>query len=279
MGAGSRPSRRSSRVVSWGSLCFGPANERNGIGEPLEVNSRLPMGSLRMFSLWHRFDGEEEKKIGRLLKLEVVVFKTASTASTAAQQEQEEKRSHTMGWITFPFFPRRPHPHPDSISRQVSRFLARPCSSWPGWHDGTIPWFCAQPPLSRACLPKLVCLSTSLFLQRDCGQTTANCKAPLQSHTRDKPTRASFRMVGSQVWLARHAVGWPPDGSHPLPLFCRHRSLARGGHLQATCRPARIYTGGLFQGPSNRSCCCVGKESMAPFQPLRPHGSDIRRWR
>lgn len=210
---------------------------------------------------------EREKKIGRLLKLEVVVF---TTASTAAQQEQEqkEKRSHTMG--SFSLFPR------DLIS-----------SSWPACHPCSsrpmAPWtLVLRGPLSRACLPKLVCLSTqACFCSRDCGPELAS----LQSHTRDKPTRASFRMVGS-AGVAGKARGWlAAVGSHPLPLFCRHRSVAHGGHLQQTCRPAGFYTGGparLFQGPSNRSCRGVENKTRWAAWPLfhiwRPHGSDIRRW-
>lgn len=169
-------------------------------------------------------------------------FHDSFDSSTAGAGGAGRKRGRTR-WDHFSLFPQKTSPGFHDPSAVPGPPVTRAAGQ--DGADGTMDLGSARPPLSRACLPKLVCLSTSLFLQRDCGQ---NCKAPLQSHTRDKPTRASFK-DGGLVGVAGKARGWlAADGSHPLPLFCRHRSLARGGHLQQTCRPARIYTGGLFQG-------------------------------
>lgn len=184
---------------------------------------------------------EREKKIGRLLKLEVVVF---TTASTAAQQEQEqkEKRSHTMG--SFSLFPR------DLIS-----------SSWPACHPCSsrpmAPWtLVLRGPLSRACLPKLVCLSTqACFCSRDCGPELAS----LQSHTRDKPTRASFRMVGS-AGVAGKARGWlAAVGSHPEPPSSPFLSSSFSGPWWAPA--ADLQAGRILYG---RPCSPVSR-SIQPF--------------
>lgn len=97
---------------------------------------------------------EREKKIGRLLKLEVVVF---TTASTAAQQEQEqkEKRSHTMGSFSLFPFPQRPH----------QQFLARlpPVQQQA---DGTMDLGSARPPVTGVFAEACLLVNTSLFLQQ-----------------------------------------------------------------------------------------------------------------
>lgn len=186
---------RDGRLVSCrgdGSLCFGPANERNGIGEPLDVNSRLPMASLRMFSLWHPGSMERGgEKDWSSLETRGCGFHDSFDSSTAGAGGAGRKRGRTR-WDHFSLFPQKTSPGFHDPSAVPGPPVTRAAGQ--DGADGTMDLGSARPPLSRACLPKLVCLSTSLFLQRDCGQ---NCKAPLQSHTRDKPTRASLRMVGS----------------------------------------------------------------------------------
>lgn len=177
---------RDGRLVSCrgdGSLCFGPANERNGIGEPLDVNSRLPMGSLRMFSLWHRFDGERRRKIGRLLKLEVVVFTTASTAAQQEQEEQEEKEVAHDG-ITFPFFPRRPHP--DSMVHQ--QFLARPSPVQQARMAPMAPWTLVLrglPCHGRVCRSLSACQQACFCSEIAARTAKLHCKATPEINQRE----------------------------------------------------------------------------------------------
>lgn len=142
-----------------------------------------------MFSLWYRFDGEEEEKIGRLLKLEVVVFTTASTAAQQ-EQEQEEKEVTHDGMDYFSLFPQKTSPHPDSISRQVGRFLARPCSSWPGWHDGTMDLGSARslPCHGRVCRSLSACQQAcfcSEIAAQNCKLQRLHCKATPEINQRE----------------------------------------------------------------------------------------------
>lgn len=182
------------------------------------------------------------------------------------------KRGRTR-WDHFPFSPETSSavPSPPATRAAAGR-----------WHHG--PWFCAAPCHGRVCRSLSACQHKLVSAAEIAAQSLPPCKATPETNQREP----RLGWWAQRVWLARHAVGWPPWDptlSHPLPLFCRHRSVAHGGHLQQTCRPAGFYTGGparLFQGPSNRSCRGVENKTRWAAWPLfhiwRPHGSDIRRW-
>jgi len=151
--AGSRPSRRSCR----GDLFLLWPGERTGSGD---VNSRLPMEAPRcVFFLWHQFDGDKEKRRkGKKRRSSPETRGCAShdsfNSSTAGGKEL--KRSHTMG----SFFQRLSGFH-QRVGWQVPGPPVQPPTDQDGT-DGTLELGSARVPLplSRACSPKLVCLST-----------------------------------------------------------------------------------------------------------------------
>lgn len=185
MGAGSRPSRRSSRVVSWGWISLlwpgeRTKRDRGAVGcQFAAANGKLEDVFLVAPVRWR----EEEKKIGRLLKLEVVVFTTASTAAQQEQEEQEEKEVAHDG-ITFPFFPRRPHP--DSMIHQ--QFLARPSPVQQARMAPMAPWTLVLrglPCHGRVCRSLSACQQACFCSEIAARTAKLHCKATPEINQRE----------------------------------------------------------------------------------------------